>query len=630
MIRHSLSADRSIRGLAQGCALVVVLACFAIFVPAARALTLSAVPAYKQGSAGQSASFNKSACAATSLAMICSYYGSPYTFPTIIQKLVSNKDVASDATVLQRNVGSVVGSTEGCNDVCYYAKNYSATAFNQRIIDQLNAGNPVEAWYFNSTSDQHHWVIAGYTGSAAAPGWIINDPATGARDEAIPARYRVDGYFAYSGAVGLAVKPASPRVVGTDSTTASLAWTDASGNENGFRVQYRVGSGAWVAAAQTAPANATSLKVTGLSPGLNYTFQVGAYNAAGTHWSVYFYGLTLPAQPQNPRPTAISQTSVSLAWDDVSSNETGFRVQYKTGSGAWTSAGPATGANMTSYKVTGLAVDTAYIFQVGASNSAGTKWSTYALIHTKPWLPAQPVSPKVTSTTASSAHVTWTDASNNETGFKFQYRVGTGAWVAVSPSAPANATSWTISGLASTTSYTFQVGAYNAAGTHWSAYFYGTTQKITLPAQPTSPSVTATTTTTATLAWGDASNNEDGFRVQYRVGTGAWVAAAQSASANATSLTVTGLGPNTPYTFQVGSYNAAGTHWSVYFYGTTQVDLSVYANHIVQWSGDTKTQKTAWYVTDDLRRLWVPDSATYYQLLADGAVGPDSPLVDHS
>ncbi|HVF06159.1 MAG TPA: hypothetical protein VNA20_15055 [Frankiaceae bacterium] len=47
------------------------------------------------------------------------------------------------------------------------------------------------------------------------------------------------------------------------------------------------------------------------------------------------------------------------------------------------------------------------------------------------------------------------------------------------------------------------------------------------------------------------------------------------------------------------------------------------AGHIVQWSGDTKAQKTAWYVTPDLRRLWIPDASTYYCLKNLGAPGPD-------
>lgn len=96
-------------------------------------------------------------------------------------------------------------------------------------------------------------------------------------------------------------------------------------------------------------------------------------------------------------------------------------------------------------------------------------------------LPAEPTGAS-TSMGSTSAALTWTDNSNNEAGFVTQYRpAGGSAWIA-GPSVGANVTSATVTGLNSSTSYTFQVGARNSAGTHWSAYFYGTTA-----AQPSSP-----------------------------------------------------------------------------------------------------------------------------------------------
>jgi hypothetical protein len=243
--------------------------------------------------------------------------------------------------------------------------------------------------------------------------------------------------------------------------------------------------------------------------------------------------------------------------------------------------------------------------------------------HCAPTLPAQPTGPRVTSVSTSSAALGWTDASNNETAFVSQYRIGTGPWVA-GPSVGGNATSMTVGGLTANTTYTFQVGAKNAAGTKWSVYFYGkTAAPPTLPAQPTNPNVWLTTSS-AVVGWSDASNNETRFVSQYRIGTGPWVAG-PSVGANVTSMTINGLAANTTYTFQVGAQNAAGTKWSVYFYGKTAAlppPPVSYAGHIVQWSGDTKTQKTSWYVTSDSRRLYIPDSGTYYCLKGRGAPGP--------
>lgn len=43
-----------------------------------------------------------------------------------------------------------------------------------------------------------------------------------------------------------------------------------------------------------------------------------------------------------------------------------------------------------------------------------------------------------------------------------------------------------------------------------------------------------------------------------------------------------------------------------------------YAGKIVQWNGDTKTQRTSWLVTPDLKRYWIPDISTYNCLKGNG------------
>jgi murein DD-endopeptidase MepM/ murein hydrolase activator NlpD/WD40 repeat protein len=52
-------------------------------------------------------------------------------------------------------------------------------------------------------------------------------------------------------------------------------------------------------------------------------------------------------------------------------------------------------------------------------------------------------------------------------------------------------------------------------------------------------------------------------------------------------------------------------------------EVAKYARHIVQQKGDTKKQKTSWYVSTDLRRLWIPDAATFSALRSTGAPKPD-------
>jgi hypothetical protein len=80
--------------------------------------------------------------------------------------------------------------------------------------------------------------------------------------------------------------PAAPTGVGRDTVTGNSVrgtWTDASGDETGFKVQTSPSPySSWTAApASPAAANATDLTVTGLSSGVTYKARVASTNGNG-------------------------------------------------------------------------------------------------------------------------------------------------------------------------------------------------------------------------------------------------------------------------------------------------------------------------------------------------------------
>mgnify|MGYP000648687425 CR=1 FL=1 len=78
-----------------------------------------------------------------------------------------------------------------------------------------------------------------------------------------------------------------------------------------------------------------------------------------------------PAAPTNLKATAVSSSQINLTWTDNAANETGYKVERKTGSGGTWGQVATTGAGATSWSNTGLSASTLYAYRVRATNAGG-------------------------------------------------------------------------------------------------------------------------------------------------------------------------------------------------------------------------------------------------------------------
>ncbi len=162
--------------------------------------------------------------------------------------------------------------------------------------------------------------------------------------------------------------------------------------------------------------------------------------------------------------------------------------------------------------------------------------------------PSAPTNLEVNSSTTTSINLTWTDTSNNESGFII-YQNG----VAVK-CIEENQQSVMISGLAEGQSYEFTIKAKNAAGCSDSSDpVIGTTAAATTaPAAPTNLTVVAQNKTCVKLNWEDNADNESGFRIYDQNGE------LKTVSANCKCTTISGLNAGEEYTFKVVAFNSVG------------------------------------------------------------------------
>jgi YD repeat-containing protein len=107
---------------------------------------------------------------------------------------------------------------------------------------------------------------------------------------------------------------------------------------------------------------------------VNVQFLVGVQQSGGFTFLMNCMGLPAsnpPAAPSNLTVTTASNSQIDLAWTDNSSDETGFKIERKTGAAGTYSQIVTVGPNVSSYSNTGLSSNTQYYYRVRATNASG-------------------------------------------------------------------------------------------------------------------------------------------------------------------------------------------------------------------------------------------------------------------
>ena len=172
--------------------------------------------------------------------------------------------------------------------------------------------------------------------------------------------------------------------------------------------------------------------------------------------------------------------------------------------------------------------------------------------------PAAPTGLSAAPASSSSINLVWTDNSVSENGFFIDRSQDSGATWTQAGFAAANATSYTDTGLATSTTYHYRVAAYNIIG---DSGYSNTASAITFDLPPAAPSALQATPLAAgqiQLDWADNSGNETGFAIERSAnGTTGWQEIVLAIE-NTTTYQDTGLAPGTSYFYRVLTYNQNG------------------------------------------------------------------------
>lgn len=221
----------------------------------------------------------------------------------------------------------------------------------------------------NLDSTQHRPNDSTFPAAVAAP---IDGVYTDGYGDSRPATTWTAGAYE-------AVPPVAASLVAalTGTSTIQLTWNDNSLSETGYIVERQDGSGSFSAISGTLAANTTSYVDSDptLQAGHTYTYRVRVQPAPGTTAGYSANSNSVQLAPAAPSATAASVTSISpsvsisISWTDNSSNEDGFRVERKTGTGGTYASIGTTAANVTSLTDSTAVVGTEYYYRVFATST---------------------------------------------------------------------------------------------------------------------------------------------------------------------------------------------------------------------------------------------------------------------
>lgn len=361
--------------------------------------------------------------------------------------------------------------------------------------------------------------------------------------------------------------------VSGSNTNYTVTWkAPASGNYDGYK--YYVST----SLAGLSSATATTVAKTEESSGIVTLSKTGTANSIlYIKVSTYYGTLETPSDPvccslaldpvSNLSASALSKSEIQLTWTNpLASGYDGLRIYRGSTLLAATDATgstPTISKSATSYKATGLTVNTYYTFTVKT-------YKKVTVNGVQQELPAESIVSRYTLSTAvpsfsgtatgpTTVKLNWSYPETGKYNRLEIYRDGYSSIVDWWSAAYLTTTSYSYSVPYGGTSYTFRMKTTNGDGVLNEASSDVKTVTFTTPPSPVSD-LTATQnssypTTRMDLSWTKPSGNYTGLKVYYKLSSDSnWNLFTTYANNTTTSCTVTGLTAGSTYDFKVESY----------------------------------------------------------------------------
>lgn len=366
------------------------------------------------------------------------------------------------------------------------------------------------------------------------------------------------------------VAPVSLVASADGSDRIALSWTEDT-NEDLFIIEQSAGDNSNFQKIGESGANSASFVINGLHPNTTYFYRIKAKNASGeSGYSPEASATTDPVSviaPSELTAAALSPFEIQLSWADNSDNDDYFVIERSTTSGDGFSWLDTTMNRATFIDDIQLSPSTTYYYRVKAIADGESSAYTNEASTTTPDLVIAAPTGLTAAATPIQVALSWTDNSDNETGFVITRNLNGDVRVFT---VDANVQAYEDHDVIEDVSYEYSIKAV------YDSYESGfATITVAVPpfiVQPDALTASAVSHDQIDLSWNDNADNETGYLVERATEPeGPFTAIHTTAPDMESYSDANGLQPATIYYYRVRAINAV--HGSKYSNGAEAATL---------------------------------------------------------
>jgi DNA-binding beta-propeller fold protein YncE len=295
----------------------------------------------------------------------------------------------------------------------------------------------------------------------------------------------------------------------------------------------------------------------------------------------------LPDRPDNLKTAPVSPTSVIITWNEPEMDEsipeiTGYKLEYRIGSGEYITITENSDSTSTSFIHQGLDSDDIYYYRVYSINSEGTSTSTSS-VSAKPEHTTTPTALTATAIAPTQIKLFWLPPSETFqqtiTGYDVKREVIPDVYDIVG-STNSGTTSFIVSSLQTDKEYTFAVSAnigFGSTGESPTASatprndstdtseepITSTAVQVTIPSPPIKLTASIVSSSQINLAWSppveDGNSPILGYKIEFKKDGGSYSTLVADTESDTRAYSHKNLSINSMYTYRVSAINDAGT-----------------------------------------------------------------------